>query len=50
MKACCQNCGTTLNREEKRCCNQFDCECQGKSEPDFCNQECYDKYISDLGG
>lgn len=29
------------------CCNSFDCGCMGlPTEPPFCSNECYDKFIN----
>ena len=43
-KGYCLTCGTEI--EVNICCNGFMCGCQGlPTEPPFCSQECYDKYI-----
>jgi len=39
----CAVCGEPLNYIPKPCCNQYDCPCQGRLEPEqtVCSEECF---------
>jgi len=44
-KQFCEGCTNENPNEPIYCCNAFDCECQGKPQPYFCSEACYQSVI-----